>query len=55
MVFDFTRLETFLSIKEWYEHVRSECSPGVPVILLGNKIDVPNRALTSEQANTLAA
>lgn len=50
IMFDIGRPETFASVLEWYEHVRSECSPGVPVMLVGNKSDLPMHAVTTGQA-----
>ena len=40
VIFDVTRPETFLHTKEWISEVNSELKEDIPMILVGNKIDL---------------
>ena len=39
MVFDVTRKSTYVNLKKWYGELRKQ-APGIPVILVANKIDL---------------
>jgi small GTP-binding protein len=55
LVFDLTRPESFWHIKAWYVDLRDNLGQKVPVVLLGNKTDLPDqRAVTLGEASELA-
>ena len=54
VIFDVTNRETFKRATKWF-HELSEFAEGNPkIILVGNKIDLPNRVITNEEATSLA-
>ncbi|MHA1818951.1 MAG: Rab family GTPase [Promethearchaeota archaeon] len=53
IVFDVTRPETFKNVEKWYVEAKS-ASPGVLLVLVGNKIDLKNRVVSKEAAMRLA-
>jgi Ras-related protein Rab-11A len=55
LVFDLTRPESFLHAKMWYVDLRDNLQQRVPVVLIGNKKDLPDqRAVTGGEAIDLA-
>ncbi|MBY9000740.1 MAG: GTP-binding protein [Candidatus Heimdallarchaeota archaeon] len=51
-VFDITRKETFHNLTNWIEELYQFSGRGVvPVIILSNKMDLENHAITVEEAN----
>ena len=54
VIFDVTNRETFNRATKWFQEL-SEFTEGNPkIILVGNKIDLPNREITNEEASVLA-
>ncbi|WXG42633.1 MAG: GTP-binding protein [Promethearchaeati archaeon SRVP18_Atabeyarchaeia-1] len=53
VVFDVTQPESFESVPKWFEEVRKNRGD-VPLILVGNKVDLDDRKVSSEQAQQLA-
>ena len=54
VIFDVTNRETFKRATKWF-HELNEFAEGNPkIILVGNKIDLPNRDVTNEEATALA-
>lgn len=49
LVYDVTRRETFLKIKNWLEDIKENCSNEVPIMLIGNKIDLTEERTVSEE------
>ena len=41
-VFDVTRKQTYINLKQWYSELRQYCE-SIPCLLVGNKIDVDYR------------
>jgi small GTP-binding protein len=53
MVFDVNRLESFNNLDNWLKEVNSNCS-NIPLILLGNKIDLDMRQVKKSKAEKYA-
>ena len=54
VIFDVTNKETFNRATRWF-HELTEYAEGNPkIILVGNKIDLPNRVVSNEEASELA-
>ena len=53
IIFDVTNRETFDRAKKWFNELK-QYTEGIPYILVGNKIDLPNRAISNEEATKLA-
>ena len=54
IIFDITNRETFNRAAEWFNEL-SQFTEGSPkIILVGNKIDLPNREITNNEAAKLA-
>jgi small GTP-binding protein len=54
IVCDLTRAETIVALTDYAAHVRA-VNPGVPVVLVGNKLDLASqREIADEQLTTLA-
>ncbi|HMF33309.1 MAG TPA: Rab family GTPase, partial [Candidatus Lokiarchaeia archaeon] len=49
MVFDVTRRETFEAIERWVSEARQGGKEGIKLILVGNKMDIPERQVTFEE------
>lgn len=55
LVYDVTSEETFRHVSTWMEAINSLAKQGLPVILVGNKIDIENeRRITTEEGEKLA-
>jgi Ras-related protein Rab-11A len=55
LVFDLTRPESFWHVKTWYVDLRDNLQQKVPVVLIGNKKDLPDqRAVTDSEIMELA-
>ena len=54
IMFDVTNRETFKRATRWFRELNEFAEKNVKVILVGNKIDLPNREITNEEATKLA-
>ncbi|MBD3407807.1 MAG: GTP-binding protein [Candidatus Lokiarchaeota archaeon] len=54
LVFDVTRRRSFKELHKWIEEADSSIGTRVPMICVGNKIDLPDRAVSSEEAKKWA-
>ena len=54
LVYDCTEEATFNNIQNWLKQIDTHASSGVSKILVANKIDLPNRTVTSERGASLA-
>jgi small GTP-binding protein len=53
VVFDVTQPDSFQSIPRWFDEVKKNRGD-IPLILVGNKVDLPDRKIKSEQAEQAA-
>ncbi|OLS13224.1 MAG: small GTP-binding protein [Promethearchaeota archaeon CR_4] len=54
IVFDVTRRDTFLTVEKWVVETRQGSGkPDIRLIIVGNKIDLPNRQVTYEEGIAL--
>lgn len=53
IVYDVTARESFEHLDRWFDEVISHCNI-IPMILVGNKIDLPNRQVSYEEGKTYA-
>jgi GTPase SAR1 family protein len=53
-VYDCTNEESFDSITDWLKEIEIHASGEVPIVLLANKTDLPNRVISTEQGQSLA-
>ena len=53
--FDVTKQKTFESVRRWIVAVNQNCEADVATLLIGNKCDLPDRVISREQAEQLAA
>lgn len=53
VVFDVTQLESFQTIPKWFEEVKKNRG-NIPLILVGNKVDLPDRKVSSQQGEQMA-
>jgi len=54
LVFDLTNRESFEHVTTWLEEFHQFGGPGVPVVLVGNKSDLPNKTVSSDEGRALA-
>lgn len=49
LVYDVTKRETFEHLENWLAEVSKHC-PSIPMVMVGNKTDMPGRAVSLEDA-----
>eukprot|EP01121_Diplochlamys_sp_Union-15-3_P005125 TRINITY_DN1545_c0_g1_i1.p1 TRINITY_DN1545_c0_g1~~TRINITY_DN1545_c0_g1_i1.p1 ORF type:complete len:221 (-),score=37.20 TRINITY_DN1545_c0_g1_i1:104-733(-) len=54
IVFDVAKKKSFQNVENWINECSGNCSDGLPIILVGNKIDT-TREVTLDEAQALAA
>ena len=54
IIFDVTNRETFNRATKWFNELKEFAEGNPKIILVGNKIDLPNRVITNEEATKLA-
>ena len=47
VMFDVTNKHSYSSVGDWIQSVKSVC-PAIPIVLCGNKVDMPNRAIAAK-------
>ncbi|MHA1314999.1 MAG: GTP-binding protein [Candidatus Helarchaeota archaeon] len=52
-IFDLTNRESYDNLPKWFSEVAENCG-GIPLILVGNKADLPDRAVATSEAQALA-
>jgi small GTP-binding protein len=50
LVYDVTSKKSFDAVESWYENVKNYCDSNVVVMLLGNKMDLPNKEVPNNMA-----
>ncbi|KAF1742414.1 hypothetical protein MXB_5648 [Myxobolus squamalis] len=55
IVFDLTSHQSFVNISKWFEEIKERSERDAVPILVGNKLDMPGRAVTTEEAEKKAA
>ena len=53
-MYDVTNEETFYALESWYEQIIKNADSKVVVMVLGNKVDMPNKAISTEQGREWA-
>ncbi|NWF95809.1 MAG: GTP-binding protein, partial [Candidatus Thorarchaeota archaeon] len=54
LVFDVTRRRSFAELSKWVQEADESIGVRVPVVCVGNKVDLPDRAVSSEEAKQWA-
>ena len=54
LVYDCTEEATFTNIANWLKQIDTHASQGVVKVLVANKIDLPNRIISTEKGQELA-
>merc|ERR1712232_1477489 len=54
LVYDISRRDSFKHCTRWLEEVRAQASSDMPVMLIGNKCDLPNREVSYEEGAQFA-
>ena len=54
LVFDVTRRRSFQELVKWVEEADESIGMRVPMVCVGNKIDLPDRAVPSDEAKEWA-
>jgi small GTP-binding protein len=54
LVFDVTRRRSFAELQKWVVEADESIGQRVPIVVVGNKIDLPDRAITSAEAKQWA-
>jgi Ras-related protein Rab-8A len=54
LVYDVTDRTTFLSIRNWVQQIQMHADVNVNKVLIGNKCDMPERAVSTEEGEALA-
>ena len=52
IVYSVTDKASFEEVDEWYKQIKLNTSPECKIFLIGNKVDLPERTVTTEQGNT---
>lgn len=54
MIYDVTRLSTFKHVPLWLNEISRMCNEETTVVIVGNKIDLAEREVSTEQGEDLA-
>ncbi len=54
VIYDVTDRKAFESVTDWMNHIKTNADSDVEIVLVGNKIDMTNRAINEEEGKTLA-
>ena len=48
-LFDVTNESSFINLKNWLTLIEEECNPDMPIIIVGNKIDLVNKRVIEKE------
>ena len=48
-IYDITNESSFNNLKNWMTLIQEECNIGIPIIIVGNKIDLENKRVISKE------
>ena len=54
IVFDKTYRPSYENIPKWFQEVRQNRGPNIPLLLVGNKVDLPDLQVSTDEATSLA-
>ena len=54
VIYDVTDRKAFESVTDWMDHIKTNADSDVEIVLVGNKIDMTNRAINEEEGKELA-
>jgi small GTP-binding protein len=54
LVYDVTRKRTFIVLEEWLEELRKAINKDIPLVLVANKTDLPDRIVTPAEGKAFA-
>ena len=54
LVYDVTDKDSFLALESWYQQIKQNAEEDILVMLLGNKVDKPDKVISSESGAELA-
>ena len=54
LVYDVTDKDSFLALRGWHEQILNNTAENIVVILIGNKVDLPNKVITNEMGANYA-
>jgi len=54
LVFDVTRRRTFIVLEEWLNELEKAINKKIPLVLVGNKIDLPDRVVEPREGHEFA-
>lgn len=54
LVFDVTRRRTFIVLEEWLDELRKAIGKDIPLVLVANKTDLPDRVVEPSEGNEFA-
>ena len=49
-MYDITDQDSFTKVTKWVTELKKYLSPDTPIVIAGNKCDVPNRQIPLEEA-----
>ncbi|VEU20002.1 DEKNAAC100823 [Brettanomyces naardenensis] len=54
VVYDITNKDSFNDVQKWFDYIREERGSDVLIVLVGNKSDLEDKVITSEEGEALA-
>ena len=54
IIYDCTKKETFQRAEKWFKELKEYSETNPSIILVGNKIDLPNKAVSTEEVKEIA-
>jgi len=54
IAFDVTKYKTFTNLETWLDQLKQYADPNIVICIVGNKIDLPNREVTTREASEFA-